>query len=100
MNFVVAGAVAAAPGLGCGTAKPTADAASHMDASESPDKADTAVDMTMAMDTAATDSTPKDTGTMDTSSMDVLAAPDAGTDAGTDAGDDASLDAYPDGIRG
>jgi hypothetical protein len=90
MNLVVAGAVAAAPAVGCGTIKPAADAASHMDTSGPDEKADVSSDA-MAMDTGATDKDDKDGKDGN----------DAGAmDAGKDAGDDANLDAYPDGIRG
>ena len=71
MNLVVAGAVAAAPGIVCDTGKTTvADAATQTDATGASDKGDAVAD-TLAIDTSV--------------------APDAGDDA---------TDAYPDGVRG
>ena len=73
MNLVVAGAVAVAPVMGCDNpAKPATDAASQMDSTGSPDRADAGADMMAAIDTSPA----------------------------VDAEDDASLDSYPDGVRG
>lgn len=79
LNLVVAGAVAAAPLVGCGSDKPPAkDAAPHMDATGS-DQGDATGDGALAMDAAGKD---------------------GGLDAAADLDDDASMDSYPDGVRG
>jgi hypothetical protein len=73
MKLVIAGAVAVTPVMGCdNAAKPTADAASQMDATGSPDRADAGADMVAALDTGPA----------------------------IDAEDDANMDSYPDGVRG
>jgi hypothetical protein len=94
MNLVVAGAVAAAPALGCGTTKPKADAAPNMDATGAVDKAETGAEHS-AMDGAAPDSGGKDTA-MDAAAVDLVATSDGAKDGGADD----ALDAYPDGVRG